>query len=57
MVTKSKSASAGDKKTRTEVKKLNLTKETVKDLSDSDIKKLKGGAVNNRLCGTIKTSN
>ena len=56
MVRKSKGKSAEDTKQRTKIKKLNLTKDTVKVLSDSDIKKVKGGAIN-RLGETIKTSN
>ena len=56
MVTKSKNRSAINQNKRTKIKKLNLTKETVKELSESDIKKVKGGAVN-RLSGIIKTSN
>ena len=56
MVRKSKGKSAEDAKKRTKIKKLNLTRDTVKVLSDSDIKKVKGGAVK-RLGETIKTSN
>jgi len=56
MVTKSKGKSADDTKQRTKIKKLNLNRDTVKVLSDSDIKKVKGGAIK-RLGETIKTSN
>jgi natural product precursor len=43
MVTKSKSPSAHNNKKRTKLKKLNLTKETVKDLSESEARSVKGG--------------
>ena len=54
MVTKSKSPSADNNK-RTKIKKLNLTKERLKDLSDNDIRKVKGGAVN-RSSTVVRTS-
>lgn len=46
MVTKSKKQTAGEKeqkKSRVKVGKLKLNKETVKDLTGSDEKKVKGG--------------
>ena len=55
MVTKSQGKSADDTKKRTKIKKLNLNRDTVKVLTESDIKKVKGGAVG-RLSNVIKTS-
>ena len=55
MVTKSKGKSAEDTKKRTKIKKLNLTRDTVKNLSDSDIRKVKGGAII-RNSNAVKTS-
>jgi len=43
MVTKSREESSGAKKGRVKVPKLKLKKETVKDLQDRDLKKIKGG--------------
>jgi len=48
-------STADDKKKRTKIKKLNLARETVKVLSDSDIKKVKGGALI-RNSYAVKTS-
>jgi hypothetical protein len=44
MVTKSKKQTAGEKRGRVKVGKLKLNKETVKDLSASEVKKIRGGA-------------
>lgn len=43
MVTKSREESTGSKRGRVKVPKLKLKKETVKDLQDRDMKKIKGG--------------
>jgi len=43
MVTKSSKQSTRAKKSKVKVPKLKLKKETVKDLSESDLKKIKGG--------------
>ena len=43
MVTKSGKESTGTKRGRVKVPKLKLKKETVKDLSERDLKKIKGG--------------
>ena len=55
MVTRSKKSATGAKKQtkgRVKVGKLNLTKETVKDLTASQQKQLKGGvAAKTKLCG------
>ena len=51
MVTKKKSTSEKEaKKNRVQLKKLTLNKETVKDLSSSDKKKVKGGRAIISLC-------
>ncbi len=42
MVTKSKK-SAGEKKGRVKVGKLQLNKETIKELTDKEVKRIKGG--------------
>ena len=55
MVTKSKSKTADDKQKRTKIKKLNLNRDSVKVLSDGDIKKVKGGAIL-RNSYAVKTS-
>jgi hypothetical protein len=55
MVTKSRKGVTGGKnqtKGRTKVGKLNLSKETLKDLSSGEQKKVKGGvAPKTKLCG------
>ena len=43
MVNKSKSQNSNNKQKKTKIKKLNLTRQTVKDLSDSEAKMVKGG--------------
>jgi hypothetical protein len=43
MVTKAKAASKGQKKSRVKVGKLKLNKETIKDLSGTATKAIKGG--------------
>jgi len=43
MVTKSSKKSTGAKRVKVKVPKLKLRKETLKDLSESDLKKIKGG--------------
>ena len=43
MVTKSREEISGAKRGRVKVPKLKLKKETVKDLQDRDLKKIKGG--------------
>lgn len=45
MVTKSKKQSTGAKRGRVKLGKLKLKKETVKDLSESEVKNIKGGAI------------
>ena len=44
MVTKSKTGKPASKKSRVKVGKLKLNKETVKDLSGKEAKRVKGGA-------------
>jgi len=43
MVTKSSKKSTGAKRVKVKVPKLKLRKETLKDLSENDLKKVKGG--------------
>ena len=43
MVTKSKNETTRAKKGRVEVPKLKLKKETIKNLQDDDLKKIRGG--------------
>lgn len=50
MVTKSK---AGQKKSKVNLGKLKVNKETVKDLSTDDQKQVKGGLVVNTIIGII----
>jgi hypothetical protein len=54
MVTKSKAASKGQKKGPVNVGKLNLKKETVKDLSGDEARRIKGGGVGH-IVGTSRT--
>lgn len=45
MITKSGKQSTGAKRGRVKVPKLKLKKETVKDLPESELKKIKGGLI------------
>jgi natural product precursor len=45
MVTKSRKGSTGAKRGRVKLGKLKLKKETVKNLSESEVKNIKGGAI------------
>ncbi len=45
MVTKPKRQKTGSKKGRAKIRKLKINKETVKDLSESDVKNIKGGLI------------
>lgn len=47
MVTKNKTEETGEKKGRVKIDKLELNKETVKDLTNEEAKKIKGGKTGN----------
>ena len=50
MVTKRKSTAEKEKRGRVKVGKLNLSKETIKDLSPKEKSRVKGGAANTPKC-------
>jgi hypothetical protein len=59
MVTKSKAASKAPKKSRVKAGKLKLNKETLKDLTGDEARRIKGGAMGtivgtSRACGGTK---
>jgi natural product precursor len=54
MVTKSKKQSVGAKRGRVKLGKLKLKKETVKNLSESEVKNIKGGAIDTVGCTGVQ---
>lgn len=59
MVTKSKATKTASKKSRVKVGKLKLNKETIKDLTGDEARRVRGGAMGtivgtSRVCGNTK---